>query len=163
MKTSALSALGLLLAASGLRADPPGVAERIEKNGGEASRDPRTGQVTELELPPSATDADLAVLCELRGLRLLALDGTRLTDEGLRAVAGLPQVTELILFGGTFTDAGLRHLGAMRGLRRLTLWHCPNVTAEGVARLRMARPGVVRMCGRRRGPWLAAGRVGERS
>jgi hypothetical protein len=129
----------LLLVAASLRADPPGVVERIRKEG-EALRDSGTGQVFWVALPPSGTDDDLGVLCELRGLRALVLNGTQVTDDGLGAVAGLPRVKELTLRGGNFTDAGLRHLEAMRGLRLLRLWGCPNLTAEGVERLREALP-----------------------
>jgi hypothetical protein len=37
--------------------------------------------------------ADLAVLCELRGLKVLALDRTPLTDGGLRAISGFAPLT----------------------------------------------------------------------
>jgi hypothetical protein len=139
MKTSVLSALMLLLVAALLRADPPGVVERLEKEG-KVRRDPKTGQVNLLVLSLAATDDDLAVLCELRGLRTVDLNRVQVTDEGLRTIAALPQVSELSLVSGQFTDAGLRHLEAMRGLRELYLWSCPNVTAEGVARLKKALP-----------------------
>ena len=70
MKAHALSAVALLLAAGPLRADPPGAAE----------------PVTVVVLPPGAGDADLARLCEVRLLRVLDLSGTRVSDDGLRAV-----------------------------------------------------------------------------
>src|SRR5438105_581650 len=75
MKATALPALALLLLAGALRADPPGVIGRIEKADGRVRRagnDP-AGPVDAVFLPPGATDADLAGLCELRGLETLAL------------------------------------------------------------------------------------------
>jgi hypothetical protein len=138
MKTCFLSALVLLLVAALLRADPPGVVERFEANGGNVIRDP-TRQAIYLMLPRSATDDDLAVLCELRGLKSLVLFGTRVTDAGLRTIAGLPQAEFLALLGDTFPDDGLRNLEGMRGLREIRLG-CPNVTAAGVERLRKALP-----------------------
>jgi hypothetical protein len=84
----------LLLATGAARADPPGVIERIEKGGGRVRRagnDP-TGRADAVVLPFGATDADLAGLCELRGMERLALWETHLTDDGWRTVAGLPQV-----------------------------------------------------------------------
>jgi hypothetical protein len=143
MKAHVPSALVLLLVAAGLRADPPGVVERLRQGGGKVIRNPKTGEVTWLALPPSATDADLAGLCELRALRALVLNGKQVSDEGLRTVARLPQMTALALLGNTCTDADLRHLEAMRGLRVLNVVGCPNVTAEGVARLRKALPDCV--------------------
>ena len=87
------------------------------------------------------TDADLAGLCEPRALELLALDRTRVSDDGLGAVAGLPRVRRLRLSGDHITAGGLRRLGAMPGLRRLDRDDCPNATDEGVERLRKALPG----------------------
>src|SRR5262249_43019301 len=111
MKATALSVLALLLAAGPLRADPPGAVQRIETGGGLVLR--VGGRVDGLALGEGATDADLAGLCEVRGLDMLYLLDTEVTDEGLRVVAGLPGVRSLVLRGRTFTDAGLRRLEAM--------------------------------------------------
>ncbi len=141
MKAATLSALALLLAAGGLRADPPGVVGRIEKGGGEVSRDGPGGRVDMVLLTPSATDADLAGLCELRAMHSLWLTDARVSADGLRAVAGLPRLRNLYLQGDNVTDAGLRHLEAMQGLRVLRVDGCPNVTEAGVERLKKALPG----------------------
>jgi len=119
MKATTLSALVLLVLAGALRADPPGVVERIEKAGGKVRRvgDGPGAPVLVAWMPPGATDADLAGLCELRSLGALSLAGSHVTD------AGLDRVAEL------------------RGLRELNLLGCPGVTAEGAARLRKALPG----------------------
>src|SRR5258708_1548396 len=123
MKATTLSALALLVLAGALRADPPGVVERIERGGGYVRRDGVGGPVNEVVLRPGSTDADLAGLCELRGLAKLALIDTRLTDDGLRTVAGLTHLRrlDLDLDGAGVTDAGLRHLGEVGGMKELRL------------------------------------------
>src|SRR5262249_3988641 len=108
VKARVLSALVLLLAADP-RADPPGAVERTANDRGFVDREGSGGQAY-LAVLRRAADDDLAVLCELRGLRVLGLVDARVTDEGLRTVAAPPQVSELVPAGDTFTDAGLRHL-----------------------------------------------------
>jgi hypothetical protein len=143
MRASALSALAVLLAAGALRADPPGVIERIRAGGGTVvgDRDDPGRRAYGVIMGVGAADADLAGLCELPRLRALDLRRTRVTDEGLRTVAGASGLRYLLLGGDAVTDAGLRHLEALAGLRELDLRGCPNVTAEGVRRLREALPG----------------------
>jgi hypothetical protein len=95
---------GLLLATAGaLRAEPPGVVERIEKAGGKVHRDGPGRPVDPVLLPQGATDADLAGLCELRGLEMLVVHGTRPSSVSLGAVAGLPRVRRLRLSGNNIT------------------------------------------------------------
>jgi hypothetical protein len=110
MKAMALSALVLLLWAGAVRADPPGVAGRIEKAGGRVGRlgDGPGGPAVVVWMPRGTTDADLAPLCELRGLRALSLEDPRITDAGVARVAGLPGLTMLSLEGTAVTDAGLK-------------------------------------------------------
>src|SRR5262245_46374294 len=141
MKPAALSALAMLLSAGAARADPPGVVERIRAKGGMASQNGPTDPVYRVDLRGNGVaDADLAGLCELHGLAVLALWDTQVSDEGLRAVAGLRQVKFLFLQGDYVTDAGLRHLEGMDGLNGLSIGACPHVTDEAVARLRKALP-----------------------
>ena len=54
MKAHALSALALLALAGTLRADPPGVVERIEREGGRVRRDGPGGQVRIVQMPNKA-------------------------------------------------------------------------------------------------------------
>jgi hypothetical protein len=141
MKAHVLSALALLLVLSGaLRADPPGVVERIEKGGGEVRRGGAGGRADMVVLGRGATDADLAGLCELRELEILALSGSRVTDDGLRTIAALRSVRGLSLESDDITDAGLRHLEALNTLEVLLLARCTKVTDAGVARLKKALP-----------------------
>jgi hypothetical protein len=61
-------------------------------------------------------DSDLADLCELRCLKYLILTGPGFTDAGLRRLEGLGKLTGLDFIG------------------------CPNITTDGVARLRRTLP-----------------------
>jgi hypothetical protein len=120
----------------------PGYGEKdilkgIEAAGGQVSTD---GWRWGVSMPVTTTDADLADLCEVRGLSHLHLRHTQITDQGLRTVSGLRTLTGLRLFGTVVTDEGLRHLESMSNLEWLDLQLCPKVTDEGVARLRKALP-----------------------
>jgi hypothetical protein len=129
--------------ADGLASGREPTAERILRGGGLVDRggvDPGT-QVTAVRLPNGAGDADLAGLCELRGLETLLFVQPRLTDDGLRSVAELRQLRRLVLVKADVSDAGLRHLEALGRLEQLDLRGCPNVTEAGVERLRKALPG----------------------
>ena len=86
----------------------------------------------------------MARLPHLATLRLC--DCKAVSNKGLRALARLPSLTALHLTGAThvvaafgrvdawlvLTDKGVRALGALSGLRDLTLDGCPRVTDKGV-------------------------------
>src|SRR5260370_7592275 len=104
MKATALAALALLLAAGAANAADPSppdsatrIADRLSSRGAAIGREPSLpGRPVALVVMPSdAGDADLADLCELRGLRTLDLSWTRVTDEGLRCLADLPHLPRL--------------------------------------------------------------------
>ena len=142
------AALLVLLAVAAVgRSGEKDIVERIEKAGGSvgaAGDEPdvaparRTGLVVHLR--PNATDADLGELCELRRLEALGLAGTDVTDAGLETVSKLTGLERLSLNFTGVSDEGLRHLESLSDLRALYLFHCPNVTDEGVARLQKALP-----------------------
>ena len=68
------------------------------------------------------TDADLAYLSPLKGLRQLNLySQSNITDAGLAHLAGLTNLEELCLFRTSVTDAGLKHLAGLKALRKLIL------------------------------------------
>ncbi len=91
-------------------------------------------------LPGVSTDADLGELCELPGLEALSLNDTKVTDKGCPVIAGLRWLAFLSLNDTAITDEGLRHLESMSNLQYLLLNRCPNITDEGVARLRKVLP-----------------------
>jgi Leucine-rich repeat (LRR) protein len=95
----------------------------------------------------------------MRNLRSLDLDGTHVTDPGLEHLKGLSELEVLNLRGTRVTDAGLCHLKALPKLQILNLRIPPSVlkpiglsphpfpnttcvSAEGVADLRRANPGL---------------------
>ncbi len=57
----------------------------------------------------------------LTNLQTLFLDGSQITDAGLKHLEGLTKVTELYLNHTEITDAGLEHLEGLTTLRRLDL------------------------------------------
>jgi len=72
----------------------------------------------------AATDDDLAELKAIGALSqvgYLALDGTQLTDEGLKCLRGMDRIRQLQLCGTRITDQGLKHLEGMTGLSVLHL------------------------------------------
>ena len=73
----------------------------------------------------------------------LRLARNRLTDSGLAALAALPQLTHLNLYGNSgVTDTGLALLATSGSLRELYVWQT-GASAEGVAQLRAQRPKLI--------------------
>jgi hypothetical protein len=75
----------------------------------------------------------------LKGLRTLLLGHTKVTDAGLKELAGLKGLKELDLDDTQVTDAGLKELAALKELKELGLFGT-KVTDAGVAELRKALP-----------------------
>jgi F-box/leucine-rich repeat protein 14 len=122
---------------------------------------------------PVTTAAVEAIACKLPMLRSLKLAYSGITDAGVRALARLKHLRELrIVADAAITEAGLlslrlilpglqvleitgnitdAFLGALGpGLRELSLWNCPRVTAAGleaVARLGNLEDLALRRCG----------------
>jgi len=72
----------------------------------------------------AATDDDLAELHALGALSqagYLGLDGTQVTDKGLKWLHGMDRIRQLQLCGTQITDDGLKHLEGMAGLTVLYL------------------------------------------
>ena len=73
----------------------------------------------------------------------MRLARNRLTDAGLAALAGAPQLTHLNLYGNAgITDAAVEALAGIATLRELFLWQT-GVTAAGAATLRALRPDLM--------------------
>jgi hypothetical protein len=99
-------------------------------------------RLSDLSIDFPVTDAGVAHLANLRGLRSLEIsNASGLTDESLRILSRLPRLEALRLFGCQFTDHGLAHLSAMRQLKLLNLNELHNekrdsgFTSDGVAQL----------------------------
>ena len=78
---------------------------------------------------------------QLQRLQLLQLVDCDLLDEDLEVLGRLGQLVELNLQGTPITDAGLKHLVPMRQLRRVWL-RDTQVTFEGLKWLEKARPNL---------------------
>jgi hypothetical protein len=81
-------------------------------------------------------DEDLQIISQLDQITSLNLDGSkRLTDEGLRHLARMPQLRELTL-GGQITNNGLEVLDQLRELRVFKMFWQGNITDDGTANLK---------------------------
>jgi hypothetical protein len=83
---------------------------------------------------PAVTDASLAHLQGLRGLRALHLDHTAVGDAGLACLSGLTRLQTLSLGSTAVGDAGLTHLRDLADLEELWLGHT-RVTGAGMRHL----------------------------
>ena len=79
------------------------------------------GVPTEQWAPRIRTNADMAILATLPGLKELFLNGTDITDAGLRHLRGLKHLEQLELRFTKVTGARLNHLAGLSNLRRLDL------------------------------------------
>ncbi len=69
------------------------------------------------------TDAGLKELAGLKSLRALYLAGTQVREAGLKEVAGLKSLQTLDVRWTAVTDAGLKELAGLKSLQRLYLNH----------------------------------------
>ena len=81
------------------------------------------------------TDAGLKEVAGLKRLLTLNLANTQVTDAGLKELAGLQRLATLNLANTQVTDAGIKELAAVKNLHRLDLTGT-QVTEEGAAELR---------------------------
>jgi len=87
-------------------------------------------------------DADLAHLAGMKNLTRLILSRTDISDAGLLYLRGLAALEQLNLYTTMVSDAGLFHLEPLKGLKRVFLWQS-KVTDAGAKQLAAAIPGVV--------------------
>jgi hypothetical protein len=90
---------------------------------------------------PLVNDFTLAEIGKRTSIERLYLDGTQITDSGLRELAPLKNLHELSLINTPITDAGLKHLANLPGLEKLSV-HGTQVTSRGIAELVQAIPGL---------------------
>lgn len=86
-------------------------------------------------------DTDLQTLAgeiaQLACLRMLDMaENRKITDEGLKALKNLPQLTELNLGSCDITKHGLEHLADLPHLKRLNLAYCGRLTGTVTKPLR---------------------------
>jgi hypothetical protein len=102
--------------------------------------DPRK-PVCQVSLPGNnVTDGDLKLVAKLPNLQSFKLQAaTKITNYGLENLAGLEQLTDLVLGGTQITDGGLSHLARLTRLKNLSL-SLDKVTPEGLRKLQEALP-----------------------
>jgi hypothetical protein len=67
------------------------------------------------------TDSGIAVIANLKNLKLVEIEGGLMTDQGLRLICELPHLESLALYQHTLTDQSMRIIGKASGLRRIHL------------------------------------------
>src|SRR5262249_40770217 len=72
---------------------------------------------------------------QIKTLRELRVDNSRVTDAGVRYLAGMTQLTNLSLLANPLTDAGVKSLAGLTNLQGLDLRYCSSVTDEGIKQL----------------------------
>ena len=73
------------------------------------------------------SEADLACLESLRGLKVLSIMGPQVTDRGLASINKLERLERLDLTGTTVTRSGLNRLSGLKNLRDLDVQMRPEV------------------------------------
>ena len=90
-------------------------------------RPPVVRQGDKVVITPNATDADLAVLSTMHGVKIISFEGgpnnwrSHITDDGLANFEGLSELEVLRLPAANITDAGVAHLKGLTQLRELWL------------------------------------------
>ncbi|MCX6856190.1 MAG: hypothetical protein NTV80_14940 [Verrucomicrobia bacterium] len=97
---------------------------------------PMAEKISSLDLAKTkVTDTGLKALAGFKNLKELHLEGTGITDAGLDHLAGLTSLEYLNLYNTKVTDAGMPKLAGLTKLKSLYLWQT-GVTKAGVAALK---------------------------
>ncbi len=101
---------------------------------------PVAAKIVSLDLARTkVTDAGLAKIAGMKGLKELHLEGTGISDVGLDHLKGLAALEYLNLYNTKVTDAGLAKLAGLGSLKALYVWQS-GVTKAGVAALKAKLP-----------------------
>ena len=76
-------------------------------------------------------DARLKPIVHLTGLKVLMLDGSDITDWGMRMLSSFPSLEELSI-NAKVTDRGMVHLAQLKSLKRLYFTGATRVTSAGL-------------------------------
>lgn len=101
--------------------------------------DPENWPAIGLSYEPTVDDATLARIAKHKSLKRLYLDGTPITDDGLKHLTGLKELRTLGLAQTQITDAGLKQLEGLSALRKINV-QGTKVTKAGIARLQAKIP-----------------------
>ena len=101
---------------------------------------PIADKIASLDIARSkVTDGGLKALAGMKHLKELHLEGTGITDAGLDQLKGLAELEYLNLYNTKVTDAGIIKLAGLSKLDAIYLWQS-GVTKAGVAALRAKLP-----------------------
>lgn len=78
---------------------------------------------------------DYKVIAKSKALQVLDLRNVECTDEGLAAIADVPQMEGILVNGEAVTDAGVKALARSKSLDNVTLFGTKKVTDAGVKEL----------------------------
>jgi Leucine-rich repeat (LRR) protein len=81
------------------------------------------------------TADDYKMIAKSKSLQVLNLGKVKTTDEGLKSVAGIPQMENIIIDGEGVTNAGMKALAASQSLDTVALSNVKNVTDAGIKEL----------------------------
>lgn len=99
-------------------------------------------QIVELNLNKMpASDADLKVINQFENLRILNLNFTNITGEGLAQLASLTNLQRLSLSGTKITQKAVALLGNKKSLREVFVWNT-GLTGTEIAKLRQANKNI---------------------
>ncbi len=119
-------------------------ALNVAKDFGDASLAPLASvadKISSLDLARTkVTDAGMKAVAGMKNLTELHLENTAVTDAGLDQLKGLAALEYLNLYSTKVTDAGVKKLTGLAKLKALYLWQT-GVTKDGVAALKKAMPG----------------------
>lgn len=88
-----------------------------------------------LSLRQPAEDDDYKMIARSKTLQVLDLRDAACTDKGLTAVSGIPQMEGIIVDGERVTDAGIKALARSQSLDNVMLFGTKKVTDAGVKEL----------------------------
>src|SRR5260370_3867313 len=122
-KRLSAAVLWLLSAVAVGQAGEKDIIERLKKAGVRVDQINEDGEKDVLlaEVYQRHSDSDRTELCELHRLRALGLNGSGVTDAGMRTVGGLTGLKSLQVHATKVTDTGLKELKGLRRLKCLTL------------------------------------------
>ncbi len=101
---------------------------------------PIADKIASLDIARSkVTDGGLKALAGMKNLKELHLEGTAVSDAGLDQLKGLAELEYINLYNTKVTDAGLAKLAALSKLKAIYLWQS-GVTKAGVAALKAKLP-----------------------
>jgi internalin A len=81
------------------------------------------------------TAADYKMIAKSKSVQALNLGQVKTTDEGLKTVASIPQMENIIVDGEGVTDVGMKALAASQSLDTVALSSAKNVTDAGIKEL----------------------------